>query len=353
MTISFLAYGVRVGDLQAGIIGYGLAGQSFHAPLIASTPGLAVAAVVTANAQRADAARREHPAAEVVSTAESLAESDLDLVVVASPNHTHAELARLALSWELAVVVDKPLAGDAAEAETLVDLAAERGLLLTVFHNRRWDSDHLTLKRLIAAGELGDVLRYESRFERWRPELGPDAKEWRDLAGAPAGGVRLDLGPHLVDQALELFGPPEALHAEMRAVRGGADDDLFLALRHRSGVVSHLWASAVAAAPGPRLRVLGTKGAYVVEEVDGQEDALRAGRRPGDGGPWGEEPPERWGRLVRGDRREPVRAEPGRWPEFYARLERALREGAPPPVDPRDAVAGLRVLDAARAASAP
>jgi scyllo-inositol 2-dehydrogenase (NADP+) len=342
-----------VGHLRAGIIGYGLAGQAFHARLIASTSGLAVSAIVTANPGRADAARREHSGARVVASAEEMLDLDLDVVVVASPNHTHAELARQAMARGRAVVVDKPMAGDAEEAQGLVDLAAERGCLLTVFHNRRWDSDHLTLQRLISAGDLGDVLRYESRFERWRPELGPDAKEWRDLAGARAGGVRLDLGPHLVDQALELFGPPEDLHAEMRAVRGGADDDLFVALRHGSGVVSHLWASAVAAAPGPRLRVLGTKGAYVVEEVDGQEEALRAGRRPGEGGPWGEEPPERWGHLVRGDEREPVRSEPGRWPEFYARLERAFRDEGPPPVDPRDAVAGLRVLDAARAAAAP
>jgi predicted dehydrogenase len=249
-------------------------------------------------------------------------------------------------------VVDKPLAPTAAEAHALVEHADARGVLLTVFHNRRWDSDQLTLGRLVSEGALGDVIRLESRFERWRPQLRPNA--WRETAGpAEGGGVLLDLGTHLVDQALQLLGPATHVYGEVERWRGAAgDDDAFLALRHRSGSYSHLWLSEVAAAPGPRLRVLGTRAAFVVADVDGQEEALRSGRRPDDPTPWGVEPQSRWGRLVRGEQSEPVSSERGDWPSFYAYLVRAMREGGPPPVDPRDAVAALAVLDAARPSAA-
>ena len=159
----------------------------------------------------------------------------------------------------------------------------------------------------------------------------------------------LDLGSHLVDQALQLLGPASHVYAEIDSRRGSAgDDDAFVALHHRSGAYSHLWMSALAAAPGPRLRVLGTRAAYVVAEVDGQEDALRSGRRPDDSDPWGIEAETRWGRLVKGEESEAVPSEPGAWPVFYSELERALRVGGSPPVDPADAVATLEVIDAAR-----
>jgi scyllo-inositol 2-dehydrogenase (NADP+) len=336
--------------LRGAIIGYGLAGSVFHAPLIAATAGLEVAMVVTRDPERRDHALRDHPGVRVVPSADHVwsAAGELDFVVIAAANDAHAPLARAALDAALAVVVDKPLANTAAEAAAIVEHARSSGRLLTVFQNRRWDSDRRTLRRLISGGALGEVRRHESRFERWRPEARPDA--WRERAGAAeGGGVLLDLGSHLVDEALELYGPATHVHAEIDSRRGLAgDDDAFVALRHRAGPYSHLWMSAVAAAPGPRLRVLGSRAAYVVDEVDGQEDALRAGRRPDDGEPWGVEPESRWGRLVRGDAGEAVPSEPGSWPAFYAGLERALREGGPPPVDPADAVATLEVIDAAR-----
>ncbi len=181
----------------------------------------------------------------------------------------------------------------------------------------------------------------------------PARGAWRETTPPErGGGVLLDLGVHLTDQALVLFGPVAAVHGEVSARRGGAaDDDVFIALNHESGVESHLWASSVAAAPGPRLRVLGSEGAYVVDEVDGQERALAAGERPRPGAEWGREPPDRWGRLVRGDVSEPVRPEPGDWPAFYCRLEASLRDGGPPPVDPADAITVLEVLERARRAS--
>lgn len=347
--------GAREDALRAAIVGYGLAGSGFHAPLIASTAGLEVGAIVTANPERTERARREHPEAEIMPDAERLFEraSEHDLVVVATPNRAHETLARRSIDAGLPVVVDKPLAPTAQRARELVEHAEGRGVLLTVFLNRRWDSDQLTLARLIGEGRLGTVLRYESRFERWRPQLADGA--WREQTPPEdGGGLLLDLGSHLIDQATVLFGPVSRIYAEIESRRGGAsDDDVFVALQHASGTRSQLWASVFAAAPGPRLRVLGDRAAFIVDGLDGQEAALRAGERPGPGTGWGEEPPDRWGRLFLDESEsEPVPSERGDWPRFYAGLERALRDGGPPPVDPSDAVAGLELLDAARRSAA-
>ncbi|MDX6581939.1 MAG: hypothetical protein QOI10_1123 [Solirubrobacterales bacterium] len=340
-------------ERRVALIGFGLAGSVFHAPLIAATPGLALTTVVTGDSERAARARREYPGVRVEPDAEAVWEraAEHHLAVIATANQAHAELASRAIDAGLAVVVDKPLAPTSAEARALVERARDREVLLTVFHNRRWDSDHLTLRRLLAEDRLGPVHRYESRFERWRPEPRPGA--WRETTPPErGGGVLLDLGTHLVDQAVVLFGPVAAVHGEVDSRRGGvADDDAFVALTHESGVHSHLWASSVAAAPGPRLRVLGADAAYVVDGLDGQEEALARGDRPGPGSEWGVEPEQRWGRLVRGDDWEPVPAERGEWPRFYTELEAALRDDGPPPVDPSDAVTVLELLERARGAA--
>jgi scyllo-inositol 2-dehydrogenase (NADP+) len=341
-------------DLRGAVIGYGLAGSVFHAPLISSTPGLTVSTVVTGNPERQAEASRAHPEARVVSDSEDVfgTASEHDFVVVATPNDTHVTLAGRALSVGLPVVVDKPLAPTAAEARSLVEHAEGLGVLITVFMNRRWDSDQLTLQRLLDERKLGKVLRYESRLERWQPALS-GRKPWREISTPEGGGgVLLDLGSHLVDQAIVLFGPVVRVYAELEGRRGGADDDAFVALEHRSGARSHLWASLLAATPGPRLRVLGDRAAYVVTDVDGQEDALRSGARPSGDEAWGIEPPERRGRLITDQRSEAIVSERGDWPRFYTELERALRQGSPPPVDPWDAVARLEVLDAARRSAA-
>ena len=342
------------GAHRGAIVGYGLAGSAFHAPLIESTPGLAVGAIVTANPQRVASAREKYPGARVLADVDALftAASEFDFVVVATPNQAHAPLALRALDAGLSVVVDKPLAPTAAEARVVVERAKELGLLLTVFLNRRWDSDLLTLKRLITENALGTVLRFESRFERWRPDAAPGA--WREeTPPEQGGGLLLDIGTHLVDQATQLFGPVTHIYAEVEHRRGGAaDDDVFVGLHHASGTHSHLWASVLAAAPGPRMRVLGDRAAYVISELDGQETALRSGARPDEGSEWGAEPPERWGELFREGREEPVESEPGAWPSFYAGLERALREGGLPPVGPEDGVAVLEILEAARRSAA-
>jgi scyllo-inositol 2-dehydrogenase (NADP+) len=342
-------------ELRGAVIGYGLAGSIFHAPLIAATPGLTVSIVVTRNPERQAAARRAYPDAVVAPEVEEVFEHAAahDFVVVAAPNDVHVPLARRALDARLPVVVDKPFAPTADEARSLVEHAEEVGVPITAYMNRRWDSDQLTLRRLLEERKLGEVLRYESRLERWRPALS-EPRPWSETSPPEeGGGILLDLGCHLVDQAMVLFGKPTRVYAELANHRGGgADDDAFVALEHASGVRSHLWTSLLAASPGPRLRVLGDRAAYVVTDVDGQEDALVSGARPGAAGEWGAEPRQKWGHLVSERESEPIPSERGDWPRFYAQLEQSLREGSSVPVDPQDAVAGLEVLDAARRSAA-
>lgn len=305
--------------------------------------------MVTSDPARRAQVAVDVPEAQVLDTPEALwaRAADHDLVVVATPTPSHTEMTLAALKAGLPVVVEKPVAVTVADARRVAEAARRSRLPVVPFHNRRWDSDHLTMQRLVAEGALGRVLRYESRFERWRPSV--SAFGWRDdLPGPQGGGVLLDLGVHLVDQALALFGPADEVYAEIDARRAVADDDVFVALAHRSGVRSHLWAGAVCAAPGPRLRVLGTDAAFVVAGLDGQEESLRNGSSPDDEG-FGLEPPERWGCLRRGEAdSQPVPSERGRWGSFYPAVSASLHRGAPPPVALDDALTVQLVLDAAR-----
>ncbi|MFI6766860.1 Gfo/Idh/MocA family oxidoreductase [Streptomyces sp. NPDC050355] len=342
--------------LRVGLLGYGLAGSVFHAPLIAATDDLLLDTVSTSDPQRQAQARAEHPQVRTVDTPEAVLDraADLDLIVLATPNKTHVPLATAALEAGVPVVVDKPLAATAAEAEKLAALAEERGLLLSVFQNRRWDNDFRTVRKLIEDGALGDVTRFESRFERWRPQ---PKGGWRE-SGDPAeiGGLLYDLGSHLADQALTLFGPVVSVYAESDVRRPGAeaDDDTFIALTHTSGVRSHLWVSATTPLLGPRFRVLGTKAGYTKHGLDPQEAALREGLRPGaEGVEWGVEPKSGWGRMgagasPRSGGGEPVPTLPGDYPAYYTAIARALREGGAPPVTAAEAAAALRVLEAAK-----
>ena len=294
---------------------------------------------------RREEVAREHPHAEVVASVNDLWKV-CDLVVVATPNRFHAPMARAAIRHELPVVVDKPLATSAAAAEELVRDAERHGVPLTVFHNRRLDDDFLTVRRLLGEGALGEVVRFDSRFERFRPEVKADA--WRELDGATdGGGVLLDLGPHLVDQALALFGAVDCVYAEVDSRRAGAqvDDDAFVALVHASGVRSHLRASAIAPLHGPRFAVSGLQAGLAIDGLDVQESQLRSGTRPSDAG-FGVS--DREARLIDAEGERAVPLERGDYPAFYRAVVDWLAAGRPPPVDPWDAVAGLRVLDAAR-----
>ena len=334
---------------RVGLIGFGLGGAAFHAPVIAATPGLVITAIVTSNASRREQAVRMYPAAMVLANAAEMFASatDFDIAVIASPNRTHIPLALDALAAGLHVVVDKPLAASISDAVRAIDAARERKKLLTVYQNRRWDGDFLTLRQLVAAGRLGRVLRFESRFSRWRPVPEPG---WRLLeAPEEAGGLLFDIGTHLIDQALLLFGPVTHVYAELDRRRPGVnvDDDAFVALTHASGVRSHLWMSALEAQPGPRFRVLGDQGAYVKFGMDVQEERLRNGANPSAPG-WGDEQPDSWGRLGTDRESQPVRTERGDYTGFYRLLVAALDSGGAPPVDPRDAVVTLEIVEAAQ-----
>ncbi len=330
--------------VRVAVVGYGIGGRFFHAPVVAGAPGCELAAVVTADPARAELARAEH-GVRTVAALEELPALGVEAVAVSTPAATHTDLTERALRLGLAVVCDKPFALDAAAARSTVELAAELGVPLSVYQNRRWDSDLLTVRRVLDEGALGEVTRLESSFERWAAGDPP-------AAGA---GLLRDFGAHLVDQALHLLGPVEAVAAQARSLPGGGEDDWRVQLRHTSGVTSELSGSWKQAAPGPRFRVTGSRGTFVLEApVDGQEAALLAGRTPrGEGRAWGVEPPHRWGWLRLGDGPvSRVPSEPGRWPELYRLFALAVRGRGPVPVDPWDAVATTAVVDAARRAAA-
>lgn len=331
--------------IRTVLFGYGLGGRVFHAPLIARDPRYSLDVIVTADPVRAATAAAAYPAAVVVPTAEAALQraGSLDLAVVSTPPATHGPIALKALESGLAAVVDKPFAHSAQAAADLIAAAKSRGLVLSVFQNRRWDGDFLTLRRLVEQGAFGTVSRFESRMESYKPVV---AKEWKRKAGADdGGGILFDLGPHLIDQALALFGPADPVHAEVRARRvpQGPDDDVFVALRHDSGVMSHLWMNSLAPQPGERFRVVGSEASWVKSGMDPQEGQLEAGLLPGDPG-YGAEDPALWGLLGTGADAAAVPTEAGRYQDYYSGLAGALLHGSAVPVDPADSLHGLEII---------
>lgn len=272
--------------------------------------------------------------------------------MLGTPPATHYPLAKAALEAGLDVVVDKPFAVRSAEGRELMELAAQRGRVLTVFQNRRWDGDFLTVKALLDSGALGPVTRFESRFERWAPDV---TKAWKAAATAnDGGGVLFDLGTHLMDQALQLFGPATVTHAELAARRPGerADDDVFIALRHHSGVVSHLWMNLMCAQQGPRYRLLGADGGFTKHGIDPQEPYILAGGSPLDAG-YGVEDSAWAGLLGRDGHLDRLPTERGAYPEFYRILAEKINDGGagsplPLPVDPAGPLEVLRLIEQAR-----
>jgi len=324
--------------MRTALIGYGLGGRVIHRPLLQAVPDVALTHVVTADPERRAQAAADVPGAALLASPDELwARADeYDAVVVVTTNDAHVPLATAALDLGKAVVVDKPLAVTADEAAGLVAHAAQVGRPLSVFHNRRWDSDTLTARDLLADGALGEVHRLESRFTRFRPEV---VDRWRERPGG--GGVLLDLGTHLVDQAVQLLGPVDSVHADVAVRRAGAvvEDDVLLVLQHASGAGSLLWCSAAAPWTGPRLVLQGSRAGWVKEQLDGQEAAQR------DGVPL---PPEPDGALWDASGARPVPSRQGDWAAFYRGFAAAVRGEGPVPVDPADAVAVLRVLEAAQ-----
>ena len=331
-------------SLRVGIAGYGLAGRYFHAPLLKGC-GFEVVAIQTSNHERSAHALADFPKTTVVSTIEELVAQQLDLVVVASANLVHAKHALAAINVGIPVVVDKPMGRTLAETREIINAGGAAGVGVCTFFNRRWDSDALTIKKVLASGVLGGVHRIDSRFERFRPEL--NATSWREnMSAADGGGQLLDLQPHLISTAIDWFGTGELVTASVRSLRGGADDDSVVVLRHDSGVMSYLSASAVVGAPGPRIRILGTKGALVINDLDPQEALLRAGKFP-ENGTW-TLPTTSQAFIHRADVIEEIESIPGNYGHFYKGVELAITTGAPWPVPNSDALLVASIIDQAR-----
>lgn len=328
---------------RAGLVGYGMAGREFHAPLLARA-GCEVAAVATRDPGRVAEVGAAYPGAVVVPDLQALlALDDLDVVVLASPTGVHAEQAMACVAAGVAVVVDKPLAVDALRAAAVVAAAAEAGVPLTVFQNRRYDPEFATMRELVSSGVLGELIRAELRWERWRPV---PKDRWREnAAAAEGGGIMLDLHTHLLDQAVQLFGPVARVYAEVRAYTTRAEDEAFLACTHVSGMSSHIGATSLSGAAGPRLRLLGRGGTYLLA-VAGQEESLLT--------ELGNDATHH-GWLLRGSERERVQAQHADPVDFYRSVAAALGSAdrqAAMPVDPADAVHVLAVIDAARTSAA-
>jgi scyllo-inositol 2-dehydrogenase (NADP+) len=334
-------------SLRAGVIGFGLAGRYFHTPLLLAA-GFEIRCVASS---RRDEVQTVLPHADVVASApELIARDDIDLVVIASPNSVHAEQARASLDAGRHVVVDKPLCTSAQQARELARHATQRGRVLAVFQNRRWDSDMLTICKLLADDRLGEINAWHARWDRYRPEV---AERWRER-DEPGAGMLFDLGSHLIDQVLFLFGRPDWIQADVFAQRAGAIvDDGFELLLGKDSLRITLGVSSLASEGGPRYRIHGAKASFVKSGFDPQEPQLRAGMVPTDP-QFGREAREHWGRLTSGasGASEPVPAESGRWVDFYEALRRSLDSGSPPPVSAEEAALTLEVIEAAQRSSA-
>jgi scyllo-inositol 2-dehydrogenase (NADP+) len=341
--------------IRTGIIGFGLSGRVFHAPFIATNPAFRLDLIATGDPERAAVASSQHPGAMIVASPLALLDraGDLDLVVLASPAHTHLEQGLAALEAGAGVVIDKPFVPTVLDAKKLIEKSEEVSRLLAVFQNRRWDGDFLTVKRLLAEGALGSIHRFESTFERWG---GANRDRWQDTTTIDQGaGITYDLGSHLIDQALQLFGPATVEDAELQIVRAGSvsDDDSFISLLHSSGVRSHLTMSRVAGQSGPRFRVLGDTSAFQVYGLDGQEPMLKLAQWPGSPG-YGVTAESEWGTIGIDGSEEGLRAVPteaGNYSAFYAGVAASILEGAPSPVDPREALEVVRIIERAHALS--
>ncbi|WP_460164792.1 Gfo/Idh/MocA family protein [Pseudomonas sp. S1_G07] len=328
--------------MRIGLVGYGHGGRFFHAPLIATLPGATFVGVVTRSPERRQQLATDHPGLQAFDSIGQIVEAGVDALVISTPLKGRPALVLEAIEHGVAVVSDKPFASNAEQAQALITAAERHEVLLSVYQNRRWDSDYLTLRKLIDAGALGTVTRFESRVERYNPQA---------LGNASGGGWLRDLGSHLVDQALQLFGPVDQVFAQLHYTveHPGVDHGFFVSLNHASGVISHLCGNALQNSPAPRFRVSGTLGCYTVDGLDGQEDALMAGKSPKtEGAHWGAEEHRRWGWFEQGAERERVPSEKGCWTQFYRQFQAAVQGQGPLPVSAYEALETTRILDAAR-----
>jgi scyllo-inositol 2-dehydrogenase (NADP+) len=331
--------------IRVGLIGFGLSGQTFHAPMIVAVSGLDLGCVVERSGQLA---RQRYPQARVVGTVEELlTDQTIRLCVVATPNSSHFEIARQCLNAGRAVLVDKPFTVTTEEARLLTHLAQKRGLLLTVYQSRRLDGDFKTLRKILADGSLGRIVMFESHFDRFRPTL---KNAWREKPG-PGAGMLYDLGPHLIDQAIQLFGRPDSITADIRCERdGGLVDDAFDLRLDYPRLRAILRSTMIACTHQTRFVVNGTAGSFLKTALDPQEEPLRRGVAPGGPG-WGEDPEAHWGTLYLAGDTAPggrkIRTEPGDYREFYANVRDAMLGKAALAVKPDQALDVIRAIELA------
>ncbi|HEX3822735.1 MAG TPA: Gfo/Idh/MocA family oxidoreductase [Candidatus Sulfotelmatobacter sp.] len=331
--------------VRVGLIGFGLAGQAFHAPIIRGVPGMELACILE---RRTDNAKQRYPEVRIARTLdEMLADKTIGLIAVATPNDSHFSYTEACLEADRDVVVDKPLTPTMRQAEELVSLAEKRGRLMTVYQDRRWDGAFLTVKKLVKSGALGTVAEYEARFDRFRLDAKPGA--WREVADFPAAGVLWDLGPHLIDGALVLFGEPETISASALMQRASSQvDDAFDVIMQYPRLRVTLRARIIAYAPSHHLLVHGTQGSFVKYGMDPQEEILRSEHCPDGldwGKNWGLEPKEKWGTLTRvGEDPQKVETERGDYRGFYANVRDAVEKKAPLDVTPEQFLRTQRTL---------
>ena len=336
-------------NIGVGLIGYGFSGATFQAPLIAATAGMALTRIASSNPEKV---KQDFPGVAVASEPAGVIEAaDVDLVVIATPNDSHFSLGLQALRAGKHVVLEKPFTVSVAEAEELIQLAQERKLLLSVFHNRRWDGDFLTLRECIESGALGTINTYEAHFDRYRPAV---RKRWREEA-LPGAGTLYDLGSHLIDQALLLFGTPDSVSADIGMQRSGsAAADYFHLVLAYGTMRAILHSASIVRMPGPRFQVHGSSGSYIKHGLDPQEDALRAGLRPG-GASWGVEPETAYGQITFERNGEAVTEKlatlPGAYQCFYQQVFDAIVDGKPAPVSAADALNVIKTIEYAEQSS--
>jgi scyllo-inositol 2-dehydrogenase (NADP+) len=331
--------------VRVGLIGFGLAGQAFHAPVIRGVPGMELACILE---RHTDNAKKRYPEVRIARALdEMLSDESISLCVVATPNDSHFSYAKSCLEAGRHVVVDKPLTPTLKEAQQLVALAAARGRLITVYQDRRWDGVFLTVKKLVSSGAVGAVAEYESRFDRFRLDAKPNA--WRERSNFPAAGVLWDLGPHLIDGALVLFGEPETIDATAFCQRPTSTvDDAFDVFMQYPSLRASLRARIIAYAPGPHVLLHGTEGSFIKYGIDPQEEILRSPNCPDGldwGADWGLEPEQRWGTLTRvNEAPRKIKTERGDYREFYANVRDAIEKNVPLDVTPQQALRTMRAL---------
>ena len=334
-------------QVNTAFAGYGSGGSIYNAPILSSVEGFNVTKVLTSSPKNIKAAKKDFPQVKVVKEYSAIIEDpDIDLVVLVLPNHLHYTFAKQALEANKNVMVEKPFTPHSREANDLIKLAHQKKLVLSVNHNRRWDSDFQTVKKIVKNGLLGKVVEYESHFDRFRNEVKPG---WKEEKENPGSGILYDLGSHLIDQALNLFGTPKEVFADIRTQREGATvPDAFELLLFYPNLKVTLKAGMLVKDKGPTYQVFGTKGSFVKFGADVQEEALKEGKRPIDTAEWGVEPKNIWGKLKTLQEENLIESERGNYTAVYQNLYNAITAGEALAVKPEQARDVIRIIEAAQ-----